>query len=125
VSGEALIRPGGADSDVDLGKHGLDGGRLSEITDAGDQALGEIGAEAAEELLQPTASAPADPHVGVGVSQEILDEKRTEISAGAHDQDAGRRRARHGAVIVDSSGRPDLNRRPPAPKAGYWPSSKS
>jgi hypothetical protein len=33
------------------------------------------------------------------VTEEILDEKGTEISVGTHDQDAARALARHGAII--------------------------
>jgi hypothetical protein len=68
---------------------------LREIAHAGSQALREHGVEATEELLDPAAPARADPNLSVGVAQEILDEKRTEVSGRAHDHVAGRRLARH------------------------------
>jgi len=60
----------------------------------------EHGTEANEQLLDSGASARADANGSIDVAQEILNEKRTEVSACAHVQDAGRRLARHGAIIA-------------------------
>lgn len=84
---QGLVGACGAYSDLDVGHCGLEGGRLLEIARAGRQPLREFGIEAAESLVRRTA-ARTDPKVRVSVAKEVLDEKRTEIPARAHDEDA-------------------------------------
>ena len=96
---QVLIGAGGADGDLDSRQDGLDRSRLREIADTGSQAWRKPGAESAEELLHPAAPACAHPNIGFGVAEEILDEEGTEVPACAHDQDARRPLAQHGAII--------------------------
>jgi len=71
----------------------------------------EHGTEANEQLLDSGASARADANGSIDVAQEILNEKRTEVSACAHVQDAGRRLAATGRLLLAAIARSWVDQR--------------